>query len=96
MGAKGRRKPFGQQVAEAPVVVDGSGSALHRSSKPSFHEWKLFMVKPLFLAVEFAMQRIDFHGILVATTNFGLTQICRLTTIVCFRFLFLGFGLSVV
>lgn len=43
MGSKERRKPFGQQVAEAPVVVDGSGSALHRSSKPSFHEWKLFM-----------------------------------------------------
>ena len=43
MGQKGRGKPFGQLVAEAPVVVDGSGASLNRRSKPSFHEWKLFM-----------------------------------------------------
>ncbi|KAG0555061.1 hypothetical protein KC19_12G141300 [Ceratodon purpureus] len=43
MGPKGRGKPFGQPVAEAPVVVDASGSAHNRRSKPSFHEWKLFM-----------------------------------------------------
>jgi len=54
MGPKGRGKPFGQPVAEAPVVVDGSGAALHRRSKPGFHEWKLFMVNFLSLAFEFA------------------------------------------
>ena len=29
---------------QAPVIVDGSGVSRSHSSKPRFHEWKLFMV----------------------------------------------------
>lgn len=43
MRPRGRGKSFGQPIAEAPLVVDGSGASLNRRSKPSFHEWKLFM-----------------------------------------------------
>nr|PNR52940.1 hypothetical protein PHYPA_009315 [Physcomitrium patens] len=35
--------PLGGQFPDTPVVVDGSGASLQRSSKPSFHEWKLFL-----------------------------------------------------
>lgn len=49
MGPKGRGKSFGQQVAEAPVVVDASGASQTRRTRPSFHEWKLFMVSLRFL-----------------------------------------------
>jgi hypothetical protein len=49
MGPKGRGKSFGQPVAEAPVVVDASGASQIRRSRPSFHEWKLFMVSLRFL-----------------------------------------------
>lgn len=32
---------------QAPVIVDGSAASRSHSSKPSFQEWKLFMVKLL-------------------------------------------------
>lgn len=51
--AMGLKKPFGQPVEAAPVVVDGSGASFDHRSKPSFLEWKLFMASFLSLALLF-------------------------------------------
>ena len=44
MGPKAGRKPAEHLVPEAPIVYDGSGASRLHSKKPSFQEWKLFMV----------------------------------------------------